>query len=159
MRTCQIDEFLPFDDRRSGVHLGQALCGDFHIARIVCGGESALQDEEVSTNPWEGVGFQFYQDGSAVVCNLRHLFWPWQITFDIGIGWEEVKDRCSGVFHSDGLLGLAAVSSIVCGGEGAHDGVVACGVAGDGFACHVNGGLSAIVRRRSVVKEQFYGAL
>ena len=75
------------------------------------------------------------------------------------VGRNEGELRCRGILDRDGLGGRAAVASVVGGGEGARDGVVARGVAGSGFAGDFDRHLTAVVRRRGVVHRHRVGAL
>ena len=128
------------------------------VAGVVRGGEGAHDSVVAGSVPRDG----FYLCGnacaSAVVLCWRSFEHQPLRALNVVVFRDDHLGR-SGVHHVDGLLCLAAVSSVVRGSKRAHDGVVAFSVPRDGFACHLDRNLSAIVRRRSVVKEQFYGAL
>ena len=74
------------------------------------------------------------------------------------VSWDAQLRSCR-VLNGDGLLSRSAVASIVCRSERANNGVVAGSVASDGLARHLNRHFAAVVRRRSVVKDQVVRAL
>ena len=116
------------------------------VAAVVHRGELSLQHEGVGASPWNGVHFQRDRDFRAVVRG-RGVFEHQHIRAGRAVIGRNVQFRAGQVLHRQGLRVRDAVSSVVCGGPSALQGVTACAVSRDFRFHQLHIGHAAVVDR------------
>ena len=120
--------------RSSGVLDGDGLGGRSTVSSVVRRSEGAHDGVVASSIASGRFARHFNGHLTAVVRRRgiihRHLV----VALDGVVGGHESEFRSSGVLDGDCLRGRSTVSSVVRRSEGAHDGVVARGIAGSRFA-------------------------